>query len=74
MRENHRPPIWLTQSWQGQTQEAPKDPGSEGEESETGITKKTKWLQREECTCLEKEAAMANEGAIGSREGVPSEE
>jgi hypothetical protein len=26
------------------------------------------------CTCLEKEAAMANEGAIGSREGVLSEE
>jgi hypothetical protein len=25
-------------------------------------------------TCLEKEAAMANEGAIGSRECVPSEE
>jgi hypothetical protein len=64
----------LTQSWQGQTQRALKDPGSEGEESETGITKKTKIVTKRRYTCLEEEAAMANEGVIGSREGVPPEE
>jgi hypothetical protein len=64
----------LTQSWQGQTQGALKDPGSEGEESETGITKKTKIVTKRRYTCLEEEAAMANEGVIGPREGVPPEE
>jgi hypothetical protein len=66
----------LTQSWQGQTQGALKDPGSEGEENETGVTKKKKKkiVTERKCTCLEEEAAMANEGVIGSREGVPPEE